>query len=35
LPTAVTASTGIPYLSASFTNLPRFDIVLSSLLAPT
>ena len=29
------AKTGIPYSSASLTNLPKFDIVLSSFFAPT
>src|SRR3989338_2271195 len=35
LPTAVIASTGIPISSASLTNLPRFEIVLSSFFSPT
>ena len=35
LPTAVTAKTGIPYSSASFTNLPRLTIVWCSYFEPT
>ena len=34
-PTAVTASTGMPYSSASLTSLPRFTILLCSYFEPT